>query len=288
MTGEFKNLLYPTDFSMNADNALPFAIDLVKRINGTLNVLNVYQVPVMAPYNKFTTREQTMLLYARDMEASSFSELNKIIEKYKLSDIQPRCLVREGGTEEQILNVIDEENIHLVVTGNMGVGTDKSLFIGSNAKALLQQAHCPVLAIPEKSGFRKFSKIVFATDLLTKDDIVLNFIIRLARLYDATIFVLHVDYHYNTGEWSIEELKKTVKKADYAKITYREVVAPDVKYGINKQIRDLGADLLVMTTHTNSLYSKLFHHSHTKDMLLHSHIPFLGFNRNKYNTIFLG
>jgi len=39
--GVLKNILFPTDFSGNAANALPYAVDLVKKSNGKLSLLNV-------------------------------------------------------------------------------------------------------------------------------------------------------------------------------------------------------------------------------------------------------
>ena len=39
-----KNILVPTDFSENAENALYYAIDLAKRENAKIILLNAYQI----------------------------------------------------------------------------------------------------------------------------------------------------------------------------------------------------------------------------------------------------
>ncbi len=41
-----KTIIIPTDFSPVATNALHYAIDMAKKINASLLLLHVYQVPV--------------------------------------------------------------------------------------------------------------------------------------------------------------------------------------------------------------------------------------------------
>ncbi len=41
----YKNILFSTDFSENAQAALPFAIDLANKYGATLHLLHVYQDP---------------------------------------------------------------------------------------------------------------------------------------------------------------------------------------------------------------------------------------------------
>ncbi len=41
----YKNMLFCTDFSANAQAALPHAIDLAKKYGATLHVVHVYQEP---------------------------------------------------------------------------------------------------------------------------------------------------------------------------------------------------------------------------------------------------
>ncbi len=40
-----KKILFPTDFSKNADNALDYAIDYVNQIKGHLTVVHIYNTP---------------------------------------------------------------------------------------------------------------------------------------------------------------------------------------------------------------------------------------------------
>jgi len=242
----------------------------------------------MAPANAFTTREQTMSSIGEDVRSATRDKLKKIIDDNGLSEFQHRCFVREGSPEGQILDVIEDNMIHMAVMGTKGATAEKGLFMGSVTKGIIQNAPCPVLAIPEKASFGEISKIVYATDLQSDETSIIGFIIELAKLYDATLVILHVDHDSGNKEWSIEKLKNIVDKTNYSKIAYKEIVMTDISESINNYVKEQNANMLSMTTHTTSLFDKIFHHSLTNELLLHTHIPLLAFNRKKYDTIFLG
>ena len=44
-----KNILFPTDFSQNADNALNYAIDIAIRTKGVLILFHAYSVQLIDP-----------------------------------------------------------------------------------------------------------------------------------------------------------------------------------------------------------------------------------------------
>ena len=253
-----------------------------------LSLLNVYDVPLLPPANAFTTRYQTMSSIAEEMRRAALDKLKKIIDNNGLSDFKQRCIVRNGGIEEQILNVIEDNAIHLVIMGTKGTTAERGLFMGSITKGIAQHASCPVLAIPEKSNFGEISKIVYATDLQSDETSIVSYIIKLASLYDASLIVMHVDHDKSRREWSIGALKNIVDKSGYPKITYKEMVLNDVSKGINDFVLEQKASMLAMTTHTTSLFDKIFHDSLTQKLLLHTNIPLLAFNKKKYDTIFLG
>ncbi len=285
---DIQNILFPTDFSNNAQNALPYAVDLVKKKQGKLSLLNVYDIPLMAPADAFGMSEDTMANVSQDMRATAQDKLKQIIEDNNLTDLRHRCFVREGVVEDEILQVIQKNDIHLVVMGTKGEASEQGLFMGSITKGVMQHAGCPVLAIPESAEYRQISTIVFATDLQHDESHMVNYMVGFARHYDAEIIVLHIDHDNNYKEWSIELLKNIIDKTDYPKITFKELVNKDTGEGINDYIAAQNPDLLSITTYTTTLFDKIFHKSLTKQMLLQSKIPLLIFNRKKYDTVFLG
>jgi nucleotide-binding universal stress UspA family protein len=283
-----KNILFPTDFSVHADNALPYAVDLIKRNNGKFSLLNVYGKPMLDRDAVLTTDIETESESIEDTRPKSLVKLKQIIADNDLSGYQHRCFLREGKVVKQILKIIKQNPIHLVVMGTNAAGEEKGLFTGSLAQDVLQHAYCPVLAVPKEASFGNISKIVYATDLLANESPIINYVIGFAELYDAMLILLHIDRDEDNKEWSMEALKNIVNKTKYSNIAYKEIVKTDVAEGINGYLEEQKVDVLAMTTRTTSFFNQIFHNSLTTQTLLSTHIPLLVFNRKKYDTVFLG
>ena len=283
-----KNILLPSDFSKNSDNAIAYAIDLVKKNEGELSLLHVFEVPFMAPSSAFTTREKTMKVVEEEMRKISQSKLESIIKNNNIDEVPKLTLLREGNVQEEILEVIKEGDIDLVIMGTKGETANRGLFMGSVAKEIVQHAPCPVLAIPDEASFDGINKIVYATDLQQDETNTINYMVEFAKLYDASLIILHVDHETEVKEWSIDLLMDMIEKTDYPKIAYKEMVLNDVAEGIDDYVEKNRPDILAMTTHTTTLYDKIFHKSITKQLLMHTHIPLLAFSDRKHDAVFFG
>jgi nucleotide-binding universal stress UspA family protein len=283
-----KNILFTTDFSETSENALPYAIDLIKKGNGKLNLLHVYDVPIMVPADAFTSIAvvDPIADVARDIRSIALTNLKKIIKKNKLENYSHRCFVREGSIHDEILDVIEKNEIDLLVIGTKGEDAEEGFFNDSITKNIIQQTSCPVLAIPELASFGKISKIIYATNLQFDETKIINYIVEFAKLYDATIKILHVDENIDNKKWSIDLLEDLIDKVDYPKISYKELVVKDTIAGINDFVQKQKTDIIVMTTYTTNLFDNIFHDSLTKQMLFSTHIPLLSFHKKKYSTFF--
>jgi len=283
-----KNILLPSDFSKNSSNAIAYAVDLAGKNEGELSLLHVFEVPFMAASSAFTTREKTMKVVEDEMRGISQSKLEDIIKENNVGVVPNLTLLRQGDTQIEILEVIKEGDIDLVVMGTQGETADRGMFLGSVAKGIVQHAPCPVLVVPEEATFNGINKIVYATDLQHDETDKVNYMVDFAKMYDATLIILHVDHENEVKEWSIEMLKDIIEKTNYPKIAYKEMIVNDVTEGINKYIEENKPDVLAMTTHTTTLYDKIFHKSITKQLLMHTHIPLLGFSDRSHDAIFFG
>lgn len=288
-----KNFLFTTDFSKNADNALPFSIDLVKKKNGKLYLLHTYGLPIVPIEESFSFNTKKESDVCKITRLNAHNKLNQLIKNYKLSNIKHRALLREGDVKDEILNAIEKNDIDMVIMGTRGVMAEKGLFFGSTTKSIIQNAPCPVFAIPKEAQYNKISKIVYLSNLKYDETNIINHIIELAKLHDASIVILHIDYEEDDlfigkngssviHEWSIELLKDIIDKVVYPKITYMEMVNKNIIEGINEYLKKDEPNVIAMTTYTTTLFDKLFHKSLTKQVLLHTQIPLLAFNGNLF------
>ena len=288
MSYKLKNILYPTDFSECSANALPYAIDIASRIKGNLNLLSIYGQLILATDSpddpSYTDTVDVMI---KELKHTTKSNFDKLTEENDLSKINYTTIIKEGDPATEICETIKENHIHLTVMGTKGKSAEKNLFMGSVTKKVMQQSDCPVLAIPQTAKFTGISTIVYTTDLQYDESAIIKFLTAFAAIYNAKIIVLHVNHDDSPKQWSEELLKDIIKKSNYPAITYKEVGLKNIEQGINRFIENEKPDMLAMTTHTTNLYDKLFHKSLTKQMLFHTQIPLLAFNRNVYDVVFI-
>ncbi len=292
------NILFATDFSKNSENALPFAIDLVRKKKGKLYLLHTNELQIITPEDvlKINTGLDTIDTVIRDIRLSGENDLKQLIKDFKISKIEHKALFRDGDVKNEILDEIKKNDIELIVMGTKGATAENGLLMSSITKSVIQNASCPVFAIPETAKFKNISKIVYLSNLNYDETNIINYLVDFAKLYNAEVVILHIDSNddaitfisteVNILEiWSVDLLKDIIKKVDYPKISIKEMITEDTIEGINEYIKENKTDVIAMTTYTTSLINKLFHKSLTKQVLLHTQIPLLAFNGNKYSEL---
>jgi len=265
---EPKRILLTTDFSESAHNALRYAVEFAEKCGAELCLLHVYETPLMAPVNVFTTLENTMVQVNEKMKEVVIEKLKQLKLKEASSVTSYSFLAKEGNINKQILNTISSESIDLVIMGTRGAYVDRGLFMGSTASYVVKHSPCPVLTIPIWAHFQPISKIVYATDLRYDESAIVAYLISVAKSFDAEVIILHIDDLLESAEWSQVLLREIVVKAAYDKISFKEIAREDVLMGINEFIYEYGVDVVATTTATTTFFDQLMHKSLTKEILL--------------------
>lgn len=144
---EIKRILFPTDFSEGALNALPYAVDIARSYGAKLYMLHViYDIATASGLHVPHISVDEMY---KELDASARKELEKfgadIIKDIK--DIEYSVI--RGIPYEEILKFAKEKQIDLIVIGTHGrKGLDRVLF-GSTAERVVRNASCPVLTVRE-------------------------------------------------------------------------------------------------------------------------------------------
>lgn len=141
----FQKILVPTDFSTCAEQAEHIAIDLARTHGASITLLHVYD-PVAYPL------PDGYMMYSPGQLAQPWAELDARLERARadaaaagVPSVEKRLL--EGLTANEILSYAEREGHDLIVMGTHGrTGLGRVLF-GSVATRVVQQAHCPVLAV---------------------------------------------------------------------------------------------------------------------------------------------
>lgn len=281
-----KTILVPTDFSLNADNALYYAIDLAKRSHFKLLLLHAYQVNYPNPYVPLDYLVEEKGNALKDSDNQLKSTAQKISHA---GHLEYEYLSVEDAPVDAILKIIKEKEIDLVVMGTKGDSNLANNIFGSNAAKVLEKATCPVMAIPQDSSFKDIKKFTYATAYNYSDVYALKKVVEMAKLFNAQVNVLHILDNSKSLDKEKELMKNFMdevnRKIQYSNMSFQLLEGKNVEDALEEYIVSDSTSILVMSTHHRDFFDKLFGKSITKHMAYHTSIPLMAFHHDKKSSI---
>jgi nucleotide-binding universal stress UspA family protein len=212
----FKHVLFPTDFTVASEIALPYALAIAKTYGSKL-----YLTHAVTPEPPLTIPLEPI---PRDMDPLWNQARQRLTEFLDTSPV--RGVVREGVLEQGDLwsvleDVIERHSVDLIVLGSHGRHGLKKLVLGSSAEQVFRQATCPVMTIgPEAAGHAPgqavFQRIVFATDFSQGSLKALPYALSLAEENQAHLVVAHLiplvpmQHQDETRERAVQQLRRMI------------------------------------------------------------------------------
>ena len=276
-----KKILFPTDFSATANKAFIYALNIADRLDATITTLHVYQRPIVAQnYPGIDTNE-----VFKDFDLAEFANyrdalptLKTMAEQQGFSHLNIQHALVEGPhIVSTILNTVEAEAADLIIMGTTGASGLKEIFLGSIAGEVLENATCPVLAVPEDAVFDgNIDKIAFTTTFNDDEKPVLRRVIDFANIFGASVHCINVDLaHTDTYVHRMDQL--STDYAQDANVTFKVLDGTNIQKVIGDFLDEERIDILAMVTHKRTFIQELFHYSKTKMMAYHSDTPVFSF-----------
>lgn len=136
------HILFPTDFSENADQAFTFLEKLVSDGVKQVTLLHVQDKTRIDPHLKHMLDEFNKIDQAR------LEKMKATLKKKGNARIDIELVY--GATYTEIMKVIKERSVNLVVMGSQGRGFVKELFLGSVSHNIARNSEASVLLVPAK------------------------------------------------------------------------------------------------------------------------------------------
>ena len=273
-----KKILFPTDFSPVADHAFIYALKLAHQIGASITTLHCYELPALkSSHLPRTTRQiyETMSLEEFANYKDNVPHLRAIAEQTGLTSIPLDHVMKEGEAIFNIIRMAKVDKFDLIVLGTTGASGIKKIFLGSVAAETMENAPCPVLAIPEKAVFDGvIDQVAFTTDYKEEEVRALKWLANWPPMHDANIHCLHVDLKHTddlTNRMDIFSGNFTGQKnVGFSVVDHTHFEKAIVQFIAEKKI-----DLLAMVIHKRNFLKELFTYSFTKSLSYHLTTPIL-------------
>ena len=278
-----KKILIPIDFSVCADNAIHYAIQLAKVAKADIHICHAI-VPIESNmmYGLSISAHSDDQAFAAKTKQYLKTYAEKIIREENLNNNNSPTLsfsCADGTVKEVINKIIDQYQIDLIIMGLSGAGEIKRFMMGSNSRDMIEQARIPILLIPRKAHFNTIKKIAFASNLDIDDINSIQNIARLFCRFEPEILLTHInglpsDIH-NPNSAANLFLKCVTGKINYSKIYYRHIQQKHINDGLMWLVEKGQIEILAMIHRHKGIFAEFAFGSHTQQMAKSITLPLL-------------
>ena len=272
---QMKTIIAPTDFSANSLNAVDYAADMANMLGAHLTLFHVYTIPTPAIATEVSIPNYDMEALATTADA----EIQKLKDTL-LSRLNDRVIIhteiRPGYVINELVQYADSVKPFAVVMGAESAGAFERFLFGGKTIAALKDLSWPLIIVPPTAKFTNIRKVGLACDFReVVDSVRVQEIKELVKEFNAELHILHVS-EKPRGEFSAEIIEQSGLLQEMLSDLHPQydfLHAPEVEKGVTDFAEENKFDLLIIIPKKHSLVSKIFQHSHSKQLVLHTHIP---------------
>jgi nucleotide-binding universal stress UspA family protein len=158
--------------------------------------------------------------------------------------------------------------------GSQGTTAAERLFFGGHAVYAMQHLKYPLITVPIEASFAAINKIALASDFdHITDKLNIDEIKKLQQDFNAE---LHIINPGKNEKFDAEVVFESVTLQELLKdnnVKFHFITNRDTDDGILHFAETNAIDLLIVLPKKHSFIEKIMHRSHTKRLVLHSHVP---------------
>ncbi len=273
-----RTIIFPTDFSPCANNAMKFALEMAKALK--TDIVAVHEVDVSGIHSSTMISSDTLNMVSM-LEEQATAALDQVKEQIIDAGVKCETQLLIGKSLNNYLNHIEETESPFIIMGTVGSNAIENRILGSHTAKVINHIKSPLLVVPEEANFDGIADIIFATDYKTSDAEHFKFLTEIANYFKSSIEAVHVtDGAFNeaTELTLLSDFEKEIRKTvDYLKLTFQLLYAKNIEDRLHTMIKEQKVDMLVLVTQKRSFFERFFEKSLTKKMIYHTHIPMLIF-----------
>jgi len=270
-------IIYPTDFSDCAKNAMAYAIAMGKALQCKIRILHAVELGSLASVEE---NPDVLLTSIKTLEKQAEMKLVKLKEEIETFGLECEYHILKGRTLF-LKDYMESLDPLMIVMGTIGKNSLENKIFGSFAAQTIRNPRSIVLAIPQKAKFNNLSKIVFATDFHDKDKTCLSFINKISKYYRSDLQVVHISE--NVADLKQEREKFSQLEAEITKVISSHNIHFEFLYGDEVEeelaafLKSSKPDMLALVTRKRNFIERIFHKSLSKKIVNQTQVPVLVF-----------
>lgn len=273
-----KKILYPTDFSSTAENAFVFALQIADHLGASIITVHAFNRPDISNFNLPDTLRDVYDSIDLD-EFENYEDEVPVLRDIATSNgyyhVPMVHVLEEGTPVSAILRTANKNKADLIVMGTTGAGKMEQFFFGTVAGKVLEEAHCPVVVVPDTAEFDGIiDHIAVATNFTTEDATLIEALRKFREVMGCHLHIIHVDTETNAG--SDDQLKTFCERWQNDKnMTKHCIRHKDINEGLDSFVREKNIDLLALLSHKRNWFEEIFQMNRAKALSFQNTIPLL-------------
>jgi nucleotide-binding universal stress UspA family protein len=271
-----KKILVPTDFSIEAENALKVAAQIARQHNSEIYLLHMLEIPMQEIDAVSTHADIPEVMFFMKMAHQKFEE---IMDSSYLQDLTIHEIVKTDISFNGISEICKEHDITMITMGSHGASGIKEMFVGSNAEKAVRHSDVPVLVIKNKHDDFSIDDIVFASDFNNDNKETYNQATNFATTFDAKLHLLMVNTasNFTTTKKANDRINEFISDYSFKNFSINIYNDETVEKGVLNFSKHIDADLIGISTHGRQGIAHFFNGSISEDLVNHAKRPVITF-----------
>lgn len=273
-----KKILVPFDFSEYAVAALDFAVEMSHVSQGSVTMIHIIEYPLATTFNvsgeigQFSGEDA---IFTLELIKRTKIRVREFLAQDKYANAAIHSEIMMGHPYEGIISLVEEADHDLIVMGTKGATGLMEMFVGSNAEKIVRNATCPVITIHKEQKFEGIKNIVYATNMDTAQEPILDKFKEFQELFGSTIHLIWVHTPHHISDITLAKGKLEALAKKHHLTNYETGIAKGFtpEEGIMFYAQSNQADMIAMATHGYKGLAHLFLGSVAEDIVNHGSIP---------------
>jgi nucleotide-binding universal stress UspA family protein len=267
-----ETVLHPTDFSENSLNALDYAIEFCRHSGADLLLVHAYG----SPYDLANRSEDEVTVREKAIESME-RLVEDVLDDPDNGDIECKTIVSGGSPMNTVLDIANEYRVDLIVMGTKGSSDPDNVIFGSTTAEVILEAGCPVMAVPDGTGFSYIEHLAYATDYREEDLPIIWNLIQIATYLDAN---LHLIYLADKSSFEEDLMFRGFRdliseRFQYQYLRFELIYGKDFIKSMHNYAGKFKGIVLAMGYYRTKILNSLSKREMVRQMANHSRIPLL-------------